>query len=310
MRLKSMTDQATYAIGVDIGGTKIGVGLVNANGNLIDSNKLPTQSKKGIPNAAERIRDSVHYLLSKHGISKDQILGMGVGCPGPLDLETGKVLNPYTLPGWENDSLTHTLEKVTGMPVRLENDADAALLGECWIGAGQGKNPVVMLTFGTGVGGAVRCDDRVYRGVRGEHPEIGLISVSPDMPSDYSGVDGSLESLTSGTGIAHQGKPFGYKNAAAVFAGADRGFPDALDIVDRAFSAVGTAAWILTHTFAPERIILGGGLMDHHYELFAEVMTGYISRAKLLPENVIDIAKAQLGNRAGMIGAAGLWLKE
>lgn len=167
-----------------------------------------------------------------------------------------------------------------------------------------------MLTFGTGVGGAVRCGGRVYRGVGGEHPEIGLMPVLPDMPPDYSGVDGSLESLASGTGIAQQGQPFGFEDAAAVFGAAQKGHHEARAILQRAYRAAGVAAWILAHCYVPERIILGGGLMNHHYEVFSQTMREHLSRAKLLPQNSIDVAKAQLANRAGMIGAAGLWLMD
>ena len=305
-----MEDRPAYAIGVDVGGTKIAVGLVNTEGKLIDSKNLPTESRNGIPDAVERISVAASELISTHAIQKELIKGLGLGCPGPLNLESGVVLNPYTLPGWENVSLTKALEQVFEMPVRIENDADAALLGESWVGAGKGKDPVVMLTFGTGVGGAVRCGGRVFRGVSGEHPEIGLMPVLPDRPPDYSGVDGSLESLASGTGIGQQGEAFGFKDAAAVFEAAAKGRPEAIDIVQRAYRAAGVAAWILAHCYVPERIILGGGLMDHHYEDFARSMRDHLSRAKLLPENTIDIAKAQLASRAGMIGAAGLWLMD
>jgi glucokinase len=305
-----MADRRSYAIGVDIGGTKIAVGLVDSEGNLIDSTILPTESEKGVSDAAARIHQAACEMITAQNLSKKSIMGMGVGCPGPLDLKSGMVMNPYTLPGWENVSLTQALEDAFGNPVRIENDADVALIGECWVGAGKGKNPVVMLTFGTGVGGAVRCDGRVYRGVNGEHPEIGLMPVLPDMPPDYSGVDGSLESLASGAGIAQQGKAFGFEDAAAVFDAAQGGHREAEMIVQRAYRAAGVAAWTLAHCFVPQRIILGGGLMNHHFHHFSHTMRDYLSRAKLLPENSIDIAKAQLANRAGMIGAAGLWLMD
>ena len=305
-----MKARPAYAIGVDVGGTKIAVGLVDEEGKLIESKNLPTDSVNGIPQSAERISTVARELISTHAIPTEWVKGMGVGCPGPLNLESGVVLNPYTLPGWENISLTKALEQSFEMPVRIENDADVALLGESWVGAGKGKDPVVMLTFGTGVGGAVRCGGRVFRGVNGEHPEIGLMPVLPDSPPDYSGVDGSLESLASGTGIGQQGEAFGFKDAAAVFESAAKGHPEAVAIVQRAYRAAGVAAWTLAHCYVPERIILGGGLMDHHYDDFSRSMRNHLSRAKLLPENTIDIAKAQLANQAGMIGAAGLWLMD
>ena len=297
----------SYALGIDIGGTKMAIGLVRADGQLMTSCILPTASKRGIADAARRIQKQVSNLLSSQKVHTKQVLGIGVGCPGPLDLLHGLVLNPYTLPGWEDESLVDALQCTLEMTVRLENDADAALLGECWVGAGQGKDPVVMLTFGTGVGGAVKSGDKIYRGVKGEHPEIGLIPVFPDMPADYSGVEGYLESMASGSGMGHRGKQFGFEDAAAVFAAAEWGHPEASKIVQSAIRAVGIAGWTLAHTFAPQCIILGGGLMDHHYESYSTSIKTHLGLAKLIPENAIEVLRARLGNQAGMIGAAGLW---
>ena len=225
-----------------------------------------------------------------------------------MDLNSGVVLNPYTLPGWENESLVASLESVIELPVRLENDADAALLGECWVGAGKGRNPVVMLTFGTGVGGSVMNGGKIYRGVDGEHPEIGLMPIFPDMPVDYSGVNGSLESLASGSGIAAQGKAFGFKDAASIFEANNLQQPDAVRIVQNAIRAAGIAGWTVAHTFVPECILLGGGLMDYHFEAYASSIRSHLDQANLIRKQSISVLKAALGNQAGVFGAASLWM--
>lgn len=302
-----MTRAANYSIGIDIGGTKMAIGLVQADGHIMASSSLPTESTRGQDNAACRIRAQITKLLSSQGLASTDVQGIGVGCPGPLDLGSGVVLNPYTLPGWENESLVDTFQKVLELPVRLENDADAALLGECWMGAGREMDPVVMLTFGTGVGGAVKCGGKIYRGVAGEHPEIGLMPIFPDLPTDYSGVGGSLESLTSGSGIAHQGKSHGFQDAASVFAAAELQHPQASKIVQCAVRSAGIAGWTVAHTFAPECIILGGGLMDHHFDAFSHSIQSHLARATLIKSHSIHVVKARLGNQSGMVGAASLW---
>jgi len=302
-----MNTMRGHAVGIDIGGTKIALGLVRSDGRLVSSVNFPTDSRRGITDAACRVRSATMDMLDSVGVPLRDVRGMGIGCPGPLDLKKGLVENPYTLPGWEGHSLVMAMEETLQLPVKLENDADAALLGECWMGSGIGMNPVVMLTFGTGVGGSVKYGDHIYRGVHGEHPEIGLMPVMHDMPADYSGVDGSLESLASGVGIAAQGQPYNFEDSKSVFEAADRGDSQACRIVERAYRAAGIAGWTLAHTFVPQCIILGGGLMEYHFESFATSIAAHLHRAALVPKNTIQVVKARLGNQAGTIGAASLW---
>ena len=226
-----------------------------------------------------------------------------------MNRETGEILNPHTLPGWENVSLTQTLESRINLPIELENDADAALLGECYAGAAAGCQHVVMLTFGTGVGGAALTEGRILRGIDGEHPEIGLIPVLPDEATDYSGVPGSLESIASGTGIAKAGILLGFPDSPSVFTAAKSGDIKATEIIRKATRAITLGCLTLAHTLCPERIVLGGGLMDDHYDTFASRIQVAIDQATLLPPQRIKLAKATLGNLAGIVGAASLVLK-
>ena len=165
-------------------------------------------------------------------------------------------------------------------------------------------DPMVLLTFGTGVGGAAVLQGHVYRGVHGEHPELGHLVTALDGPDCYCGTRGCLESIASGTAIALAGAPDGYPTAQAVFAGAAAGQTAASKIVDRAVRAAATAVWTLCHTFLPQRVILGGGMMDHHFELFAQAIRQRLSTATQFSPAAVTVARASLGNDAGIVGGA------
>jgi glucokinase len=219
---------------------------------------------------------------------------------------SGTIHNPYTLPGWDGADIITPLREAFSVPVRLENDADAAAVGEHHCGAGRGANPLLMVTLGTGIGGAILVDGLIYRGVNGEHPELGHISVRPDDgPECYCGTRGCWESLASGTAIAAAGAPFGFADSRAVFASAP-GDDDAAGIVNRAVEATASATWTLLHTFLPQRIILGGGIGAEHFERFAVALRQRISRATQFPKGSVEIVRAELGVDAGVVGAA--WL--
>ena len=294
------------AVGIDIGGTKIAIGIVDSNGKIQAQTAFPTESPLGIPSACQRIHQGLSKIANSLNLPISDLSGIGIGCPGPMNRSTGEILNPHTLPGWEKLSLTQSLKSVIKLPVKLENDADAALLGECFAGAGLGYRHVVMLTFGTGVGGAALTEGRILRGLAGEHPEIGLIPVLPNEATDYSGVPGSLESLASGTGITKAGQKHGFPDCPSVLAAALAGHAQASEIVHKATRAITLGCLTVAHTFCPERIVLGGGLMDDHYVTFAEPIQSAIDQATLLPRHKVRVAKAQLGNSAGMVGAASL----
>lgn len=297
---------SSLAIGIDIGGTKTGIGLVSTDGRIVRQEKFPTDSKLGIASIGERITRCIRSLCSQEQVSWESLGGVGIGCPGPMNRQTGEIMNPHTLPGWEQGSLTEAIRESLPLPTALENDADAALLGECLAGAGKGTRHAVMLTFGTGVGGAALVGGRILRGVDDEHPEIGLIPTLPSEPVDYSGVPGSLESLASGTGIAKAGKRCGFPDCPAVFTAAAEKDPNAGEILEKASTAIALACLGLAHTLCPERIILGGGIMDDHFDSLTAQAQEAIARGTLLPTGKIKIVRAQLGNQAGLVGAASL----
>jgi glucokinase len=262
------------AIGVDIGGTKIAVGAVSENGAIAALTTTPTLPERAFEEGLEAIVSAIGTVLDAAGWSVLDVCGIGIGCAGPLDLVRGTIENQFTLAGWKGCDIVTPLRERFGVPAWLENDADAALVGEVAFGAGRGCENVVMLTFGTGIGSGILVGGRIHRGHAGGHPEMGHVPVVDDGAICYCGRRGCLESVASGTAIAAAG---------------------------RASTAV--AAWAILHSFLPERLVLGGGLMEEHYEIFAEPVRLAIAATTLLPAG-ITVERAQRGSAAGLLGAA------
>ncbi len=294
------------AVGIDIGGTKMAVAVVDGAGAIRARVTLPTEAELGFARAVERLTGAIETVCTRAGWRPADLRGVGLGCAGPVDPARGLINNPYTLGGWDRCDIVTPLRARFGAPVRLENDADAAAVGECFAGAGRGFDPVVMLTLGTGVGGAAIVRGEIYRGAGGEHPELGHLLVAGDGPECYCGTRGCLESLVSGTAVAAAGLGHGYADARAVFAAAGRGEAAARAILDRVLAASAAGAWTLAHTFLPRRLILGGSMGEAHFDLFAAVMRERLSRATQFSAGGVEIVPAALGNDAGVVGAAAL----
>jgi len=303
------TLQVNRAIGVDIGGTKTAVALVDGTGRIRSRTVLATEAERGFDRAVGRLSEAIEAVAAQAGCAVSGITGIGIGCAGPVDPGRGLINNPFTLTGWDRCDIVTPLRERFGVPVFLENDADVAALGEHLAGAGQGSDPVVMLTFGTGVGGAAVIGGAIHRGVNGEHPELGHIPVLSDGRSCYCGTRGCLESVASGTAIGEAGKGAGLKDAREVLTAAREGVAAARAIVDRALEAAATAAWTICHTLLPQCLILGGGMMDEHFELFAGAMNRRLDPATQFTRGAVRIVRAQLGNEAGVVGAAAVAMR-
>ncbi len=295
-----------HAIGIDIGGTKIAVAAVDDSGTIHAQESIATEAELGFERAIGRMVEAADRALAQAGWKRDQLCGVGVGCAGPVSAELGTINNPYTLPTWNDCDIVTQLRSAFERPAYLENDADAAALGEWFAGAARGCNRVVMLTLGTGVGGGVILDGRVYRGTRGEHPELGHMPIEESGPECYCGTRGCLEAIASGTGIAAAGSDAGWPDSREVFAAEAMGDPTARRIIDRVRAALSTATWTILHTFMPEVIVLGGGLGEVHFDRLAPAMAARIPLATMVPAGGTRVVKAALGNRAGLVGAASL----
>jgi glucokinase len=295
---------AGRAVGIDIGGTKTAVATVTGAGEIVREATIPTEPGRGFASGVRRITDAVARILEESGWTPRDLDGVGVGCAGPVDSAGGIIRNPYTLSAWSGGDIVTPLREAFGCFVRLENDADMALLGECHAGAGRGFDAVVMLTFGTGIGGAALVGGSILRGAAGSHPDMGHVPVDPRGPRCYCGTSGCFESLASGSALSAAAAAHGLGDGRRLFERAREGDQAAEGFVRQALDATATATWTIVHMLMPQRLILGGGMMDEHYETFAAAAREAISRAAMPPPGGVSVARASLGNRAGIVGAA------
>lgn len=295
---------SSVSVGIDIGGTKMALGLLGPDSAVLERTVLSTEAELGFARAVDRLGEAITAMLAAS--ENRRLAGIGIGCAGPLDARRGLINNPYTLTGWDQCDIVTPLQKRFSVPVFLENDADVAAVGEVVRGAGRGFDPVVMLTFGTGIGGAAIMAGSIYRGVNGEHPELGHLGVTPEGPECYCGSRGCLESIASGTAIGNAGKELGWGDARSVFAAAAQGQTAAVRIIDAAVEAAARAAWTLCHTLLPQRLVLGGGMMEEHFDLFAREIERRLAKATQFTPSQVSVARAALGNEAGLVGAGSL----
>ena len=188
--------QGSAAIGaVDIGGTKIAVGIVTDEGKVLTSDECPTAQELGFGSAVDRIALMLRNCAER---ANAIIHGIGIGCTGPVYPRTGEIGDVEFLKTWKGANLVDALEARFGVKAALENDADAATLGEAFWGAGQGKEVVLFVTVGTGIGVGIVLNGELYRGVDGSHPEIGHQVIDASGPQCYCGARGCWEALAAG----------------------------------------------------------------------------------------------------------------
>jgi glucokinase len=295
-------------IGIDIGGTKMALAAVES-GRILHRVTLPTEAELGFPRAVGRIESAIRGLLASADWRSGDLAGIGIGCAGPVDPRLGTIDNPYTLTGWAGVNILAPLVAEFHVPVRLENDANAALLGEWAAGAARGFSRVVMLTVGTGIGSGTLIDGAIFRGAGGAHPEAGHLVVDPRGPDCYCGQRGCVEAIAAGPAIAAAGSALGAADTRDVFERAARGERESIEILNRAAEALALGVWNLVHSILPERVVLGGGIVDEHYDRFARPIREMLDRATVVPGGQVTIARAVLGNDAGLIGAAQLPLQ-
>ncbi len=290
---------------VDIGGTKIAVGLVDETGRVLLQRVFPTRDYPLLKDAVDRISTELHDLASQSGLALN---GVGIGCTGQMDPEAGIVLNLEYFPDWKGAGLVQGLSDRMGVPVRLANDAEAAALGEWAFGSGQGARTFLTVTVGTGIGVAVLQDGRLWRGIGGAHPEIGHHLLDPSGPICFCGLKGCWESLAGGLAMEEwaqsQHPEVLHFTARELCDLARKGEPLAKTAVERTARYLGLGISNLVTIFTPDVIALGGGLMDSAELFLPKIESTVQTGCKLVPGDQVKICLASLGSQAVLIGAS------
>jgi glucokinase len=297
--------------GIDIGGTKVSIGLVNDSGNLLCKQEWPTDAHSGLKVAIDRIGSGLDELCRESGLKMD---GIGIGCTGPVDPISGKLEVNTFLPGWEGLGLMEGLSQRYSLSIAMENDADAAVLAEgCW-GTGKLANTFLYITISTGIGGGLLLHHKLFRGVKGAHPEVGHHVIDPSGPACFCGANGCWEVMASGPALARwyrdhlpdgvDGNPM---DAREICHRAQIGEPLALEAVNRTASYLGIGLANMITIFTPDLISLGGGLMNS-WSLFEPIVRDTIKKScGLVPFSETNIGRASLGKYTGLLGAAQAW---
>lgn len=309
------------AIGVDLGGTNLKVGLVDPSGRVIASQARPTEGDKGPAYFVECVAAMVDALVAREKLERGSIVGAGVGSPGPLDLKSGTLLKTANL-SWVNVPLRDLLSARLQMPVVVDNDANAAAFGEFWCGGPGGCRNLVLLTLGTGVGAGVILDGQVLHGHFDNAGELGHMIVAPNGLPCPCGQRGCLEAYSSAGAVARRfeqavksGEQSNAPRAQSADAKSIADFArqgDALcqRIWDEACFYLAIACINIQHAYNPEVVLLGGGMADAGDFLLKAVRSHVLTNRWHLHEDIPRIERARLGSDAGLIGAAGLaWAK-
>jgi glucokinase len=296
---------------VDIGGTKIAIGVVDDQGRVLRKTVFPTNVSSGFDCAMQRISST---LTECAALDRDNLLGIGIGCTGQVDAVTGRLSNVHNLPSWEGRNPVDFLGHEFNLPVAIENDADAAALGEAYCGAAKGKARFVYVTVGTGIGVSVILDGQVYRGIDQCHPEIGHHIIEPSGPVCSCGARGCWESLASGPSMTEwirNNAPANYASQALtaqeICSRAQDGDQWALRAVDNEAYYLGVGLANLIVLFAPDAIVLGGSVMKSAHLFWDGIQRVIQKNCRLVPYQQIDITLASLGDYVALVGASVVW---
>ena len=294
-------------LGLDIGGTKLAAGVVDADGGVHGFVAAPSEATRGSEHGLARLFELGRQAVARSGIAWTAIESVGIGCGGPLDSERGVLIAPLHLPGWKDVPIVELAERALERPAVLDNDATAAAAGEHRYGAGRGTRNMVYLTISTGVGGGVVIDDRLYRGATGNGGELGHVTV------DWHGREcrgcgrrGCLEAYASGTSIAERAREAGMAGASApeVAAAAQAGDPVAVRIWSETCEALACGITSLANLFEPELVVLGGGVSRAGEQLLGPVRELVQAQVIVPPGRTVDVVHAALGDSVGVVGAA------
>jgi len=311
-----------YLGAVDLGGSKILSVIAQGDGRRLGEDRRSTSAEEGPEVVLERIAGSLENALAKAGLQRGDLAAVGICSPGPCDIDAGVISSAPNLPGWRDVPICRYLEERLAVPARLENDANAAALGEHVYGAGRGCRHLIYMTVSTGIGGGLIIDSRLYRGATGVAGELGHMVIDPDGPLCGCGNRGCLEALASGTAIAARGEELVAQGGSALLAklaqeqgeltaetvcrAAQQGDAASREIAQRAgyYLGVGLASYV--NIFNPEVIIVGGGLVKEGELLLGPARAEMEARAMSEALKAVQLKLAELGDYVGVMGMVAL----
>jgi len=299
--------------GVDIGGTKIAVALQNLKKERISYRNIPTRTELDPHDILKNISETIETMLEE---TQTTLAAIGIGSPGPIDIENGLVVSPTNLPTWRNFPIVDLVKKRFGVTIAFDNDANAAALGEFYDGAGRGFKDIFYVTISTGIGGAIILNGKIHHGTSASAGEIGHAVVKYDGIFCRCGTRGCLETIAAGIHIARRAKEkLAAENASfdgtkieditarTVVEAVKKGDRIALEIWDETvkFLAIGIGNAITT--IAPQAVILGGGISMSGEVLFEPLQRYLVENVHMLPIEKVKILAASLGSESGVCGA-------
>lgn len=303
-----------YGFGIDLGGTTVKIAYFDQLGTMLDKWEIPTVTADGGVRILPDIAASIRGYLDQKGIADSEILGLGIGVPGPVNSKG--VVNKCINLGWGVFNIAQALSQQTGFPVKAGNDANVAALGEYWKGGGQGCENMVFVTLGTGVGGGIVVEGRLLHGAHGSGAEIGhLVLERSETEPCNCGKRGCVEQYCSATGIVRLARRYlaqnetdsSLKNRDAltckdVFDAGKAGDAAALAILDQFYRYMGEFLGNVCSTVDPEVVVIGGGVSKAGSVLL-EGIQPYFHQAVFHAASQVRFALASLGNDAGAYGA-------
>lgn len=280
--------------GIDLGGTQVRVAVGDGNGRIVGTRRCHTGQLRTAPRVVSWASQQVTKLCGG-----EPLRGLAIGAPGPIDQSRGVLANPPNLPGWRDVPLVRMLGEELGCPVRLENDANLAAVGEHRRGAGQGSHNMIYITWSTGVGGGLIMNDHLWSGEHGSAGEIGHMIIDPDGPLDACGQRGCLEAFCGGRALGER-----YQVPAAVlFQSAAEGDVEARRHVEEAARYMGLALINLANLFDPELFVMGGGVTRSWPQVAPVLRSTLRSSPYVRPSRRPRLRRARLGDDGGLVGA-------
>jgi glucokinase len=308
-------------IGVDLGGTNLRTAIVGSDGEILDKHKEATKAVDGWVKVVARLIDNIKRQLEIGAKMGTEVFAVGVGAPGVILVDKGIVVKSPNFPDWNNLPLKAELEKALKIPVYIENDANAAALGEKWRGAGQNIKSMIHLTLGTGVGGGIILDNKIWHGADGMAGEIGHMTLIPDGRQCTCGNTGCLETYASARGIVQSFREELEKQklpaaevlkevtSEKVYQAAREGDAVARRVMKDMGRMLGIGIASLINIFNPERVVIGGGVKDAWPLFIGSTHEEIMKRAFQVPAERTEIVPSLLGDDAGMVGAAAVALE-